>query len=261
MAAVSAHYLLSYLSTPDQTNPTSLADEERFFLTIWIVQLVYPLALTFPKLSVLALYIRVFPAKSIQLASMIVLAFVSATGIAYFFACLFLCVPVDGFWNGSDTARCINEQALHQAMSGPGIASDLAIFVLPLKAVWRIHTTTVKKLGILATFLTGSFGLAAGCVRWGFWFQNDILASSLRGPLLLDTWSIVEAGVYLMAACMPAMTPLLKTLRQTLTSRLSSLSDRRPMRDDVSQELQFNPGYWNRVPSGERTASESDENT
>lgn len=78
-----------------------------FWASVWI----YYLALCFTKLSILVQYLRIFPNKGFRVACYILMGIVSAYSIATFFTSIFVCIPIESFWDRSLKGRCLNQVA------------------------------------------------------------------------------------------------------------------------------------------------------
>ena len=83
---------------------------------------------------------------------------------------------------------------------------------MPLPAIWTLQISRTRKLGLSCLFLTGSIALAAACVRYAVFLNYDArnVMPSSSAPLIIVT--IIEPGMYLIVACLPAMYPLLSAL-------------------------------------------------
>jgi hypothetical protein len=49
----------------------------------------------------------------------------------------------------------------------------------------------------------------SSCVRFAIFFQGDAFKDPTWESVVLITWTVVEAGVYLIAACLPHLRPLI----------------------------------------------------
>lgn len=75
---------------------------------------------------------------------------------AIFWAVLFECIPQARIWDPRiTTGYCVSRNAEMAAAGLFNVVADFCIFVLPLWAIWHLHTAVKNKLGISAIFLTG----------------------------------------------------------------------------------------------------------
>lgn len=131
-------------------------------LTNWgkyltVIEFLYLGGINIPKLSILALYRRLFPQKGIRLVIHILMAMLIALGISTVMAAIVQCIPFAANWNPElPGARCIDKEALFVWESIPNIVTDVIILILPMRVVWNLHTSTRLKVGLTFTFMVGS---------------------------------------------------------------------------------------------------------
>lgn len=124
---------------------------------------IYPLACAFPKLSVAALYLRLFPpsgpSRIMRLgrrASWWIIVFLVANCIAFFIPSTAACLPPSAYWTyPAQLQKCLNLTALGTWISFPHILSDIVMLLIPLPLVWRLQVSLRKKLGLTVIFLAG----------------------------------------------------------------------------------------------------------
>ena len=103
------------------------------------------MACNLPKLSICALYLRIFTGHKTRWLTWATIAFLTANALSFFVAQIFYCFPPAYYWESyalADTARvhldkskCINNQAVAIATNPPNILSDLVMLVLPLPTI------------------------------------------------------------------------------------------------------------------------------
>ncbi|ESZ93422.1 hypothetical protein SBOR_6193 [Sclerotinia borealis F-4128] len=130
--------------------------EYYFFLGFFMTELIYTFIIVFVKYSILALYWRVFRSTSIRWPVGILAAIVTSWGIAVLCLSVFTCVPPKGFWNKDIHASCnVNSQQFLIGISVPNILTDIALLLLPVPYVLRLHTAWSQKRLLMGTFLLG----------------------------------------------------------------------------------------------------------
>lgn len=114
--------------------------------------------ITFPKVSMLLLYLRVCIDRRVRIISWVVLALVLGHFVCYGIIIYFaICRPFAFRWDKTiPGGHCGNQEASYKYVSIPNIVTDLAILALPLSTLLRLQMSTVRKVGIVATFLAGS---------------------------------------------------------------------------------------------------------
>ncbi|CAN8100815.1 unnamed protein product [Discula destructiva] len=119
-------------------------------------ELVYVAACLFPKLSILALYLRVFTHHSVRIGTWTVIGVCIAHAIANIIASFTMCQPFEYQWNKVIVGHCANLMASYRYVSLPHILTDIVILILPLSSLHHLQMSKRRKLGILLTFAMGS---------------------------------------------------------------------------------------------------------
>ena len=128
-----------------------------YYKYLLVVSFYYFFMVAIPKLAILALYLRLFTLRPYRITVYVLAAIVAATGIVCPIMSLNLCRPFEFNWNRMiPGGECWDEQAFYRWGSLPNVLTDIAMLVLPLPIVWRLHTSKKLKLGLTLTFLTGS---------------------------------------------------------------------------------------------------------
>lgn len=116
----------------------------------------YMTGLTLPKVAILILYLRIFVERKIRLITKIVLVVVIlhwlTSGIIVMFT---VCQPFSFKWDKSINGHCSDLLAAYRYISIPNILTDLAILILPISTLYRLHMSWIRKLGVFLTFLAG----------------------------------------------------------------------------------------------------------
>lgn len=203
----------------------SNADAPQMF---FVLEFVYIGILVITKISILLLYLRIFPSTVstwFRVNIWIVIGLCSAYCLAMWFSILFECDPI-GYnwtrWDGEHEGSCINARALIYSSSTINIVLDLMVFFLPFPKLMKLEVSGRKKIGICLTFVLGLFVTICSAVRlqylvrWGdsknpTWDYNPIAI-----------WSAVEGNVSIICCCLPAMAGPIKKALQKIRRRRSS---------------------------------------
>lgn len=127
-----------------------------FFKLLLAFECVYVTAVMMVKLSVLAMYFRIFPTRSFRIGGGIIAATVVAWWIAIWAVCIWQCDPIKRAWLPWIDGTCINLKASFIGNAIPNIISDIAILAMPVGQVWKLHLPTAQKLSLCFMFLLGS---------------------------------------------------------------------------------------------------------
>lgn len=187
----------------------------------YAVEQLYCTAVVFPKLAILGLYLRIFTTKPYRMTCYVIAGIVVANGIAGVITSLASCHPFAARWDLTRTdANCIDTLQYWRWINLANIVTDIMMLGLPLPVVWSLHVSRTQKFGLTLVFLTGSIGLVASIVRFTIFFNVKALSDGTFISAKLATWSLVEPGVYLIAACLPSLRPLLLSLFTHVSSAI-----------------------------------------
>lgn len=194
------------------TNDAEILTEKIF----WAFDLVQCFAFGAAKLSVLFFYRRIFRGKLFEVLSMIMIVIVCIWTFGFFFAILFRCgTQFWALWAPLKylLANCYSSTPMFQAFSITDVITDVFIIALPIYWTSRLQMTLRKKLAVCGVFLLGAVVVAAGAARLAIFIQqtnNPYLNADGIGHLTTEIyWSMIEMGISVVAACLPAIWPLL----------------------------------------------------
>jgi hypothetical protein len=124
---------------------------------IYFIQIVYGLSILPAKVAVLLQIKRLFTGSKKSFTywtTWVLIGIVTCAYISVIFIWIFPCQPIEKFWKPQLIGgSCLPE---HGRLSGVvNILSDVAILVLPIAAVSKLHMCLRKKLGVCAIFLVG----------------------------------------------------------------------------------------------------------
>ncbi|MCJ1245407.1 hypothetical protein MMC30_002611 [Trapelia coarctata] len=197
-------------------------------VTIWAkyliaIEFIYFGGVNIPKLAILVLYRRLFPKKAIRIVIHVLIAALVGLTISTVVTATVACRPFAANWNPNiPGAVCIDKEAFFIWGSIPNIITDIVMLILPIRVVWNLHTTTRLKFGLTVTFTIGSFGLVTSIVRFATFFQTNSFIDGTWSAVDLIIWTQIEAGVYLISACLMTYRPLLERIGR---GRLASRAD------------------------------------
>lgn len=171
--------------------------------------LVYNAAQIFTKVSFLIQYRRLFPSDTIQAICKYGLFFLGIWGFAQVFITAFACDPLTQL-NPALKGHCITTKIVFTLNGSMNIATDFAIFAIPIWPVVQLHMPLRRKLNLLGVFCLGFFACVVSIVRL---IQVTDSASQPDGSWAnakTAYWSAIELNVGVLCACLPTLRPLLK---------------------------------------------------
>jgi hypothetical protein len=120
------------------------------------MQLCYTYVQPVTKISILLLYLRIFPNKLFRFTIIIFLVYMVCHLLAFIIVVILQCVPVDAVWDLTIPAKCLNTVAITYAGAALSIVEDLAIVFLPIFVLKDLNLTTRKKIALGLMFALGS---------------------------------------------------------------------------------------------------------
>lgn len=107
-------------------------------------------------MSILWLYIRIFPEINYHRYFIATMVFVTLAVIILLPMVIWQCVPIDAIWNlRRNQARCLSLPAVAYASAAVNIATEVAILVLPLPLLQRLRVSVSTKIAMYALFGVG----------------------------------------------------------------------------------------------------------
>ncbi|KAN0110877.1 hypothetical protein V8E51_007264 [Hyaloscypha variabilis] len=191
-----------------QLSPQQLIAAMKWF---YGAQIIYKVLLGFNKSSLLCLYMRIFPVKKFIWSCYITLGIVITWSAASVISTIFQCNPVAGFWDSKIPGmKCYNTDAFWYAYAIINIITDVAVLLLPLQQVRKLHLPVMERVGVGAIFAIGIFVCATSIIRTNavaISMQNK--ADSTWTFIPRSTWTLAEANVGIICACLPCL-PMLR---------------------------------------------------
>ncbi|PVH86400.1 hypothetical protein DL98DRAFT_567785 [Cadophora sp. DSE1049] len=178
--------------------------------SLYIAESFYVITLAATKISVLLLYLRIFPHRSFRIATSATIGMIALSTTIIFFMTVFSCHPVAFFWNRDiRSGTCMDVNALAYANSAMSIIQDLLIVILPLPMLVKLNMGRKKKIGVGFMFAVGSFGCVVSMIRLKslLSFGNSLDPSWDYVNVVI--WTIVELAVAMVCSCFPAIRNLL----------------------------------------------------
>ena len=125
----------------------------------------YPSSVCFIKLSILALYIRIFPIPWLRRTSIGLGIFIVCATMTKNMGDIFQCTPIATAWIPTPQTRCVNFFILVIVSGVINIVTDFIILALPVPILWNLKVNRVKKWELTWIFLVGVFVCVISVVR------------------------------------------------------------------------------------------------
>lgn len=191
------------------------------------VEIFWTLSISLSKMSLLILYIKVFPPTRLTTVSKITCVGVALLAVSGVMCTLLICHPIEGNWNLDIPGRHCGSQKLMFGIYGVfNLLTDLMVLGLPIPSLLGLKLPTLRKVGLVFTFAIGflcvipilpyTHGLStnqgsrtciASVIRLIFLTTMDYLDVTYSGiPFILMT--VVEPSLAVSLACVPLLRPL-----------------------------------------------------
>jgi hypothetical protein len=227
-------------------SPEDFAKVPDFSLCLWVGNVLYVASVASMKLSIVALYWKLFGVNRtsklplIAMACIIVMWFIGAVSHSHYdhsvklICCqtvtvIFACTPIAGSWDLilSLTAKCIDKKKFYMGASIPNVITDVVLVAMPLPYVWKLHAPIAQRIVLAGIFALGAFVSIVSIIRL------SVLVKTTSGVMDLTytfkdvyLWSLVEIQVGLICVCLPSLRPMVRVMG--LNSLFSFSSRSRP---------------------------------
>ncbi|KAI8299648.1 Satratoxin biosynthesis SC1 cluster protein 4 [Colletotrichum sp. SAR11_59] len=173
------------------------ANAQRIIQLYYAVQMLYIIVLILAKISIVALFARVFPSRKFQLVNRLVFVFLVGHGLIFTFVIMFECTPIAGIWDRTLIRKCVDLNAVALASAILSIVEDIVILAMPIQQLSQLQLGSKKKLAVIFMFSLGSFACITSIVRlrWLVLFADSY--DTTWDNVDFVTWSITEISVAL----------------------------------------------------------------
>ncbi|KAK3936507.1 hypothetical protein QBC46DRAFT_232453, partial [Diplogelasinospora grovesii] len=164
----------------------------------------YTSSLMVIKLTFLFQYYRVLAVQNMRNIYIAAIIIVGAWGLSQALIGIFICTPISGFWDSTIKATCIPDLPQWYINAAGNIITDIAVFVLPLPAIWNLNLARPQKLLLLGIFSLGFFTVVISMIRIRFLKLFEDFPWENVEP---SCWSMGELTSAITCACLPTLRP------------------------------------------------------
>jgi len=201
-------------------------DFAAWYANDFAAQVIYFFGNLTTKLSILFLYLRIFPAKTFKMWVHITMGVVIAFTITGFCLVFFQCAPVEAAWNITVAGKCLNPVLTFVTLGAINVALDLTILSLPLPQLWHLHMSLVRKFQVIGMFLSGGLVCIVSIFRCIYVSQVEVtdITWTFTNTAL---WSSAELSAAILSANLPTYRPLLTWTKQGSSTLVSTMYNKR----------------------------------
>lgn len=107
------------------------------------------------KLCFLFGYYRVLGVQHMRMVYIVAIVIVGGWSLSQVFVGIFICTPVQGFWDTTIESKCIPNIPQWYINAAGNIITDVAVFLLPLPAIWGLTLAKRQKALLMGIFCLG----------------------------------------------------------------------------------------------------------
>ncbi|KAJ9355727.1 hypothetical protein DTO280E4_6405 [Paecilomyces variotii] len=184
----------------------------------WLTEIFYMAAMGFTKITILCLYLKVFPSKPFRTTCFVTIGVCIIFALVFSLGTVFHCWPVSyGWteWSGETQGYCINFNAFAWAHAIVNIILDLFVIFLPIPQLLRLALGTRRKVHVILMFSVGFFITIVSVIRLSSLVQFARSNNATYDNVPTAYWSVLEAFVSIICTCMPAVRSILRRVFPT----------------------------------------------
>ncbi|RYO99942.1 hypothetical protein DL764_006651 [Monosporascus ibericus] len=181
-------------------------DKTNYFKIFYHSIVFYNATLTSVKLTFLLQYYRVFAVQEkMRRAIIFALVIVGCWCLSQLLIVIFTCSPIKKFWTPTLPGTCIPNLPFWYINAAGNLATDVAIFLLPLPALSTLNLRKPQKLFLMGIFSLGFFTCAISVIRFRYLrIDEDFSWENVE----TSSWSVGELSSALTCVCLPTLRPL-----------------------------------------------------
>ncbi|KAG8627721.1 hypothetical protein KVT40_003594 [Elsinoe batatas] len=173
--------------TPDEVS--------QFLKYLWLTLWTYNGALTCTKFSLLFQYRRIFITPRFQIAVKVMIGILVVYGLWTFFGCIFICWPIESFWNLKGTGKCMATWPIFIGNTVMNIINDFMVILSPMPVLTNLHLPKRQKIALMAVFAVGGFVIIVSILRLAQFIKSNGATDFSWENIILGIWSIIECTV------------------------------------------------------------------
>lgn len=209
-----------------------------FLKLVFAAELLYIIALNTIKISFCLLYMHIFvPSRVLRALCIALIVLLIMECLEEIIVVLLQCQPLEKAWDITDSipGHCLNMTVFYYVSFGIKLATDIAIFVLPIPPLLRLQVRGLQKFGVILMFSLGLLVCVVSIVRVTYIknFSPDhtwILVAPLN-------WSAVEICVAIFISCLPSIRSLIAFNWPTRSRVASGARDSSSGTDSLSSRI------------------------
>ncbi|KAL4745344.1 hypothetical protein BDW72DRAFT_211488 [Aspergillus terricola var. indicus] len=173
------------------------------------LQFLWVLSLSCTKISILLLYLRIFPVQWLVVSSYVTMSVIVAWAIATILAGCLICRPFAYNWDKTIRGGYCGDQVTSFTITGIiNLVTDVVVLVLPMPSLSKLQMATYKKVTLIAVFGLGAVTCVISALRISVLSTMDFADITYTMPKA-NIFSGIEPCLAVILASVPMMRPLL----------------------------------------------------
>ncbi|KAH7359817.1 hypothetical protein BKA66DRAFT_426625 [Pyrenochaeta sp. MPI-SDFR-AT-0127] len=210
----------------------------RILLNFYISWSTYIVILGMIKVSLILFYLQIFKTRRFAMIAKVVLGYIVINSAIIFLMTIFICTPVDSFWNRDIKGKCMNQEALALANSGSAILQDLILLILPMVFIKNLQMKRYRKIAVGFMFSIGSFGCIATIVRLHTLLIFKVSIDPTWDYVPVTVWTELELAASFACVSLPSIRVLLVRVMPTRVKEMFSHITHPSSKDSSAQKQQ-----------------------
>ncbi|KAJ5281266.1 hypothetical protein N7478_006638 [Penicillium angulare] len=200
---------------------SSLSQMKDLVIWYYICQIFYLLIIYFIKVSILFLYLRIFPEfYHFRFQVIGTMVFVTVAVVIIVPMVIWQCVPVHAIWEFKrEDARCLSISGVAYASAAVNIFTEVLVLILPLPLLQTLRASRTQKIALYLLFGCGIIVIGVAAAR----IPSLSHVEDTHDPTYLNAgviyWTAAETAVAHLCAAALAVRPLYVKCRNDLRRR------------------------------------------
>lgn len=114
-----------------------------------------PSAIAAVKISILLLYLRIFPSQRLRVIAWTVGCFVACCAVTQSLLVMFQCRPVRVAWDVETKGNCVRLNLSYVIFGSFNALTDIIALCMPMPYLWQLHADKTRKIQLMGTFGLG----------------------------------------------------------------------------------------------------------
>ncbi|KAK3073367.1 hypothetical protein LTR53_005119 [Teratosphaeriaceae sp. CCFEE 6253] len=161
------------------------------------------------KASILMQYLRIFQGPKTRAACYGLLATLVPVTLWAVLGGTLLCTPAAKLWDPEIPGHCLSAQRYWVSVACINIGLDFLVLLLPIPAIAALRLPRKQKVTMLMVFLLGFFVCAISVSRLASVLVTAKSGAIIQSGIYAIIFSVVEANVGIICACLLALKPLI----------------------------------------------------